>query len=173
MGVCSKATSRLIKCPTPTTCYITPSNGCPQITQLTTDRTLPSLDSPVLGRRAIIARLGGGMDLARFPSMCFHLADDSAPLRSAPRWARLFSQPAHRCDNDSPTRMQPAPDLDQHAKAGLGAELDAVPIGVVNIECLLAVVPGLDLGGYHTFVNHVLMGRVNIVHLKGRVVGRR
>lgn len=71
------------------------------------------------------------------------------------------------------SRIKPVPALDQHAKSGLGAQLDAVAVGVVDIEGLLTVVPGLDLGGYHPLANHILMGRVNIVHLKGCMVGGR
>ena len=74
---------------------------------------------------------------------------------------------------ESTSRMTPALALDQHAKAGLGAQLDAVAIGVVDIEGLLAVVPGLDRGGYYPFAHHVRIGRVNIIHLKRRVMGRR
>src|SRR5262249_7720097 len=44
---------------------------------------------------------------------------------------------------------------------------------IVDIEGLLPVVPCLDGGGDDTFSCHVLMGRLNIVHLKGCVVGRR
>jgi hypothetical protein len=88
------------------------------------------------------------------------------------RRSQRHRSPGSGCTMDSLTRIIPAPALDEHAKAGLGAQLDAVAIGVVDIEGLLAVVPGLDLGGDHTFANHVLMGRVNIIHLKSCVVGR-
>jgi hypothetical protein len=41
--------------------------------------------------------------------------------------------------------------LDQNPKAGLGAQFDAITIGVVDIESLLAIIPGLDGGGFDTF----------------------
>ena len=41
--------------------------------------------------------------------------------------------------------------LHQDPKAGLGAYLDAVAVGVVDIESLLAIIPGLDGSGFDTF----------------------
>jgi hypothetical protein len=73
----------------------------------------------------------------------------------------------------TPAWMHPAPTLDQYAEPGLGARLDAIAIGIVDIKGLLSVIPGLDLGRNHPSPNHVLMGRLEIIHLEGGVVGRR
>src|SRR5262245_47761138 len=75
-----------------------------------------------------------------------------------------------RASSGEPARMRLASALDQHTEPGLGAQFDAVAIGVVDIEGLLTIVPGLDLGGDYPSADHVLMGRSYIVHLKGRVV---
>jgi hypothetical protein len=48
-------------------------------------------------------------------------------------------------------------------KTGLGAQFDAIAIAIVDIESLLAIVPGLDLSGDHPSAMHVLMGRADIV----------
>ena len=67
--------------------------------------------------------------------------------------------------------MTPAAGLHQYAESGLRAQLDAVAVGVIDIEGLLTVIPGLDLGRNHPFADEVLVGGVDVVHLKSRVVG--
>jgi long-chain alkane monooxygenase len=59
--------------------------------------------------------------------------------------------------------MHPEPALDQHTEPRLGAQFDAIASAIVDIESLLAIVPGLDLSGDHPSATHVLMGRVDIV----------
>jgi hypothetical protein len=59
--------------------------------------------------------------------------------------------------------MHPEPALDQHTEPRLGAQFDAIASAIVDIESLLAIVPGLDLSGDHPSAKLVLMGRVDIV----------
>ena len=61
--------------------------------------------------------------------------------------------------------------LHQDAKAGLGADFDAVALGVFDEEDALAVMPGGDVGRLDVVGVHVLLRLFAVLDLEGAVVG--
>ena len=61
--------------------------------------------------------------------------------------------------------------LHQYAEAGLGADFDAVALGVFDEEDALAVMPGGDVGRLDVVGVHVLLRLFDVLDLERAVVG--